>query len=83
MKESVTYQAILREGEAEGLRKAVLRLGVRHWGPPDAASRTALEGMMDPVILEQLLDRIEDVSSWTELLPPPPPPRRGKRKKSL
>ncbi len=76
MKESVTYQAILEEGEmkgmakglAKGMREILLRQGRRHLGVPDAATLARLEAIMDIQRLEQLSDRILDVSTWEELL---------------
>jgi hypothetical protein len=39
MKESVTYQAILREGRAEEGRTILLRIASKWVGPPDDAIR--------------------------------------------
>ena len=88
MKESSTYQAILREGMAEGMargrtegrvegrtegsveeaRKLLLLLGAKRWGAPDARSRAAIEAITDLARLEQLTERLLDVSGWDELL---------------
>jgi len=71
MKESVTYQAILAEGEAKGeakgraqglteglkaLRNALLALGEKQFGAPDQPTRMAVEAIADPVRLELLLE---------------------------
>jgi hypothetical protein len=71
MEESVTYQAIIRRGHVEEAQRAVLRVGRKTLGPPDAAAVTAVESITDRDRLEQLLDRALDVSSWQELLQPP------------
>jgi hypothetical protein len=83
MKESVTYQAILEEGEAKGelkgVKKALLRLGEKHFGPPDPTTVTALEGIDDLVKLESLLDKLENVDSWQALLGQLAPRSRKRR----
>ena len=79
MKESTTYQAILAEGRAEGRAegqaaeagKILLRQGSKRFGPPDARTRAATEGVTDINRLEQLTERLLDVSSWDELLATP------------
>jgi hypothetical protein len=68
MKESSTYQAILDEGRAEGVRKVLLLLGGKKLGPPDARTRAAIEAITAPDRLERLTGRLLDVSSWEELL---------------
>jgi predicted transposase YdaD len=72
MKESVTYQAILEEGEMRGViteaRKLLLLLGTTRFGPPDAPTRDRIESINDVQRLEQLTVRLLDVSNWDELL---------------
>jgi predicted transposase YdaD len=68
MKESSTYQAILDEGRAEGVRRVLLLLGGKQFGPPDARTRAAIEAITTPDRLERLTERLLDVSSWEELL---------------
>jgi predicted transposase YdaD len=84
MRESSTYQAILREGKAEGIaegiaegkaegiaeeaRRLLLRLGRKHFGPPGAALEARIHAMTDVEKLEQLSERVLDVSSWDELI---------------
>jgi predicted transposase YdaD len=91
MKESVTYQAILEEGEAKGrakgrtegavveLRKILLLQGGDRFGPPDVQSVAALEGIIDVARLEELARRHLRVGSWQQLLAPasPPPKKRS------
>jgi predicted transposase YdaD len=87
MKESTTYQAILEEGRAEGLAqgavaeaKKLLRMfGDRVFGPPDARTATAIEGIDDLARLEELFDRAQTVDSWQEVLGQPPAGRRSRR----
>jgi predicted transposase YdaD len=78
MKESVTYQAILEEGRAEEARKLLLLMGVKRFGPPDEQTLSALEAVTNIAHLEQLSERLLDVSSWDELLTAN---RRRRRKK--
>lgn len=80
MKESVTYQAILEEGEAKGeakgkargrleaLHEVLLDLAIERFGAPEAEIREAILATDDPVRLKALIRRIDDVGSWTELL---------------
>ncbi|MFI5455906.1 MAG: Rpn family recombination-promoting nuclease/putative transposase [Isosphaerales bacterium] len=76
MKESTTYQAILREGRAEGkaegkaeeARRILLRLGRKQFGPPKAAIKAKIEAITDLDRLEQLTVRILDAKNWAELI---------------
>jgi len=75
MKESVTYQKILREGRAEGLvegeRRILRRLGGERFGMPDAHIEAALDAIADLERLEQLSVRVLHVKTWDELLAQP------------
>ena len=64
MKESTTYQAIL----ADEAKRILLRMGTKRLGPPDAHIRAAIEAIMDVDRLEQLTERLLDVSGWDDLL---------------
>jgi uncharacterized phage protein gp47/JayE len=72
MKESVTYQAILEEGREEGradeARRNLLSLGTALFGKPSVKVRRALAGITEVELLESLLLRVIQVSSWTDLL---------------
>ncbi|HBH50861.1 MAG TPA: hypothetical protein DDY91_03105 [Planctomycetaceae bacterium] len=84
MKESVTYQAILeegreevrqkafeegyQEGRAEEARRILLLLGAALFGKPSVKVRRATAGITDLELLESLLLRVIQVSSWTDLL---------------
>jgi predicted transposase YdaD len=82
MKESTTYQAILREGRTEGrdegrieggiaeARRFLLRMGTKRFGEPDATTLATLEAIQDIDRLEALGERILDVGSqdWDGLL---------------
>ncbi|HEV3257689.1 MAG TPA: hypothetical protein VG013_12460 [Gemmataceae bacterium] len=86
MKESATYQAIVAEGVAQGMvqgmRKALLVQGRKRFGPADPTTEAAIQAISDASRLEQLEERVMDVSSWQELLGQPPSrPRNGRRKK--
>jgi predicted transposase YdaD len=87
MKELVTYQAILAEREAKGEARGevkgevkgrvheachpILRIGTKRFSKPPVAVRQALEQIGDVARLEQLSDRLLDISGWDELLPGP------------
>ena len=72
MRESVTFQAILEEGEQTGrikeLHRMILRLGRVRFGEPDEAIRNQIEAIRDIVVLEDLSERLVVVSSWDELM---------------
>ncbi len=87
MKESATYQKILREGRVEGRaegrvegrveglvegeRRILRRLGTRQFGKPNPLIDAALDAISDLDRLEQLSDRVLDVKTWEELLAHP------------
>jgi predicted transposase YdaD len=72
MKESVTYQAILNEGRAEGeaneARKILLLLGREQLGEPSANQQAALDAITDTDQLNDLIVRLKHAASWQELL---------------
>jgi hypothetical protein len=80
---SSTYQAILAEGRAqvraeelakgraEGARRFLRRLGSKRFGKPDAHIDAALDAIADLERLEQLSDRVLEVTTWDELLARP------------
>jgi hypothetical protein len=68
MKESVTYQKIVREGREEEARAILLRLGRKRFGPPSPEAEAALAGITAIERLEALSERLLDVESWEELL---------------
>jgi predicted transposase YdaD len=86
MTESVTYQKILREGLAEGrakglaegraegraeeARRILKRLASRRLGMPSPEFDVLIDAIGDIERLEQLADRVLDVSSWQDLLGP-------------
>jgi predicted transposase YdaD len=82
MKESTTYQAIVREGRADEARRILLRLGEQKFGPPDATTRSALEAVNEVAQLEDLADRLLRVDTWEQLLTPPARRRRNGRRRS-
>jgi hypothetical protein len=72
MEESVTYQKIIRKGEARGkteeARRILLLLGRDQFGEPSAEVQAALDAVADVSRLEELTLRLKHVSSWQELL---------------
>lgn len=82
MKDSVTYQAIIEEGEVLGARMILLDQGSLRFGPPDEAARATLLSLNKPGQLKKLGRRLLEVSSWEELLATPRPRRSGGRRRS-
>jgi predicted transposase YdaD len=82
MKESTTYQAIVREGRAEEARRMLLLQGEARFGSPDSAARAAIESMADLAELEELGLRLMNAGSWQELLPTSVQKRRNGRRRS-
>ncbi len=89
MKESVTYQAILKEGLEEGItegsiqeaRKILLLQGRSQFGEPSAEELAAVNAMTDVQKLEKLTVRLLRASSWQDLLGLGGPGRRGRSRK--
>jgi hypothetical protein len=82
MEQSATYQAIVRRGRAEEARRVLLLQGEQKFGPPDDATRAAIETIGDLTKLEEFLMRFVNAGSWHELLPPDPSRRRTSRRRS-
>jgi hypothetical protein len=69
MRESTTYQDILREeGREEEARSLILRLGRKRFGEPPAAVESGIRAVTDLARLESLADRLLEVESWDDLL---------------
>jgi len=76
LEESVTYQAIIRKGEAKGkaegkaeeARRVLLLQGRSRFGKPSAKVAAALDALNDVGQLEELAVRLLQVRSWEELL---------------
>jgi hypothetical protein len=70
MRESSTYQAILDEGRIEGKQSTLLRQGSKRFGAPDEATRQRLLAIQSVERLDELSERLLEVSSWQDLLGP-------------
>jgi len=80
MRESSTIQAFIEEGRRKGLeeglekgeareaRRIILRLGRKRLGAVDETVQAKLDKIVDLERLEELTERIDQVSSWDELL---------------
>jgi len=79
IEESWVDQDIFSKGEAKGraegateeARRNLFRLGSKKLGQPDARVEAQIAAITDRERLDQLLDRVLDVSSWDELLASP------------
>ncbi len=83
MKESVTYQAIVREGRdmgrSEEARRLLLLMGETKFGP-DASAQARIDGITDLAQLEDLGVRMVKAATWEELLARPAARKRNGRK---
>lgn len=79
MEESTTYQAIVRKSRLAEARQMLLRQGRKLFGSVDEATEAALNAIEDVEKLEELGERVLDVSSWQELLQPIKRRRRNSR----
>ena len=70
MQESATYRAIVAEGRVEEAKNILRLLGRKRFGPPDEATDAAITAIKNLKRLEELSERLLDVSSWEELLAP-------------
>jgi hypothetical protein len=68
MKESVTYQAIVEEGEVRALQNTLLRQGRKKFGEPSKEVEQTVGGITNVDRLETLTSRLIDVGSWQDLL---------------
>ena len=76
LRESSTYQEILREGEArgeargeaQGARRILLRAGTRRLGPPDPDTRAMIEAVTDIERIERMTERVFDASNWSDVV---------------
>jgi hypothetical protein len=81
MEESVTYQAIVRQGRVKGVRDLVMHQGELRFGRPTERVALRIQAIDDPTELDRLGERVLTASSWDDLLRgPSPSPRRRKRK---
>lgn len=55
-------------GRVEELHRTLVRLGGKRFGEPDEETQRAIRGIQDVERLENLSDRLLDVSSWGKLL---------------
>ena len=70
MKDSVTYQAIVEEGEIKASQEVLLKLGGKRFGAASETITLAIRSITDLDRLEALIDRLLDASSWQQLLGP-------------
>jgi hypothetical protein len=75
MEESVTYQAILRRGEAKGSiksrREDLLLIGNKRFGVPDDRIMESIKKIEDDDRLKRLMEKLLEVSTWDDLLASP------------
>ncbi len=66
--ESSVYKMFFSRGRVQEARAILLRLGRPKLGEPDSSTLTNLEGIASPERLENLIDRVNQASSWQDLL---------------
>jgi predicted transposase YdaD len=72
MEESSTYRYIVAKGELREAKKILFRLGQRRFSSPDQQTIATIEAITNLEHLEELTDRLLEVSNWQELLAAPP-----------
>ena len=60
MRDSTTYQAILRDGRIAGGQRILIRLGTLKFGKPDGVTLVKVEAIRDFDVLEAMYKRILD-----------------------
>jgi hypothetical protein len=70
MRESTTYQAIVREERVAGVQRMLVRLGAKRFGPLDTATVALFDAVQDIDRLESLGERIleSDLQGWDDLI---------------
>ena len=68
MKNSSTYQHILNEGKADATRDLLIRFAQKRLGVPSSATQAKLDSIMDASALTALIDRLDSVEAWDDLL---------------
>ena len=68
LRESATYQAVLKQGRLEGVRNILLRQGRDRFGEPSAEITGLLFAETDLGRLETLAIRLLHVKTWEKLL---------------
>ena len=66
------------EGAVEEAKKTLLRQGQKKLGPSSDTLEARINALSNLDRLNDLLDRILDVSTWDELLPPPTLPAKAR-----
>jgi hypothetical protein len=72
MEDSSTYQMVVSKGKVLEARKLLLLMGHKRFGPPDEPTVATVNSITDLGRLEQLSQRLLDVSTWQEFLAEPP-----------
>jgi hypothetical protein len=68
MQESDTYLAIIDEGREKQAKAVLLRLGTKRFGPADDTVQARLNAITDLERLDRQIDRLQEASSWQDLL---------------
>jgi hypothetical protein len=71
MQESDTYLMILDEGQEQGMRKMLLALGEKRFGPPSEPVKAELQSITDLDRLVRMACQTSNAASWQEVLDTP------------
>ncbi len=82
MKDSVTYQEIVREGRVEEARRMLVIMGEQKLGTADSQVHALLDAINSVKRLEELAKQVRNVSTWSELLQSTRKRRNGRRRLS-
>ncbi len=61
-----------RQGRIQGrltlVKRILIKFGTKRFGIPTDVELEKINQIMDPALLEQLFDRMDDVSRWSDLI---------------
>ena len=69
------------EGQIEEAKRILIRRGTKALGALDAATKAAIDALVDRDRLETLIDRVDDAETWQDLLGKPRSQRRNGKKR--
>lgn len=69
LEDSSTFRGVYDEGERAGLRKILIRMGTKRFGPPTTTTIAVLDTIEDIDSLQDLIECVVDAKSWSNVVP--------------